>query len=780
MASIKECESKKSSYSPNNSVGLSMVLNGFVRRKSDKESFQWWLCFWIIALIAIFTRFYKISEPNHVCWDETHFGKMASWYINKTFFFDVHPPLGKMLIALSGYWTGYNGTFAFNKPGDSYEDYPILGMRIFCATLGTLIVPSSFVIVWNLSHSLSASILSSTLILFDIGMIILSQYILLDPILMFFIFSSTMGMTMFQSYRNRAFETVWWFWLLWTGFSLACSISVKFVGLFVVLLIGFNTIYDLWNIYGDLEKPISLVLKHFIARAFGLIVLPIIIYIGFFWVHLSVLSRTGSGDGFYSSAFQSTLEGNSLYNASMPQFVAYGSVITIKNHRTGGAYLHSHWHLYPEGVGARQQQVTTYSHKDDNNKWRIKKYNEESSEKTDPIEIVKNGDLIRLEHVVTERNLHSHNEIAPMTKKHYQATCYGEKGVGDANDVFRIEFESSSPDHKLEAVKTRFKLIHYLMNCALYSHNKQLPKWAFEQLEVTCSPNVFDNKNTMWNVEDNSFARLPNVSVNVYAPTFWEKFLESHAVMLQGNSGLKPKEGEITSRPWQWPINYKGQFFSGNDYKIYLLGNPIVWWLNLLMLFFYLIIISIILIRKQRGCTEISYIEKENERFVSASFWLFFGWSLHYFPFYAMGRVLYFHHYFPAAIFSSMLTAVILDYLFKTIPVLMLHIVYRKCSPETIEQRFQSAKMLLHFVYGTFLAAIVYSFYLFSPLAYGIIRLMTSTAIGNDSTDGIKSVGSSTSLSNTDAGQNNLAENQIDYSSEQQMKSLRWMDSWEF
>lgn len=71
-----------------------------------------------------------------------------------------------MLIALSGYWTGYNGTFAFNKPGDSYEDYPILGMRIFCATLGTLIVPSSFVIVWNLSHSLSASILSSTLILF--------------------------------------------------------------------------------------------------------------------------------------------------------------------------------------------------------------------------------------------------------------------------------------------------------------------------------------------------------------------------------------------------------------------------------------------------------------------------------------------------------------------------------------------------------------------------------------------------------------------------------------
>lgn len=28
--------------------------------------------------------------------------------------------------------------------------------------------------------------------------------------------------------------------------------------------------------------------------------------------------HSGNGDGFYSSAFQSQLEGNSLYNASMP------------------------------------------------------------------------------------------------------------------------------------------------------------------------------------------------------------------------------------------------------------------------------------------------------------------------------------------------------------------------------------------------------------------------------------------------------------------------------
>lgn len=304
------------------------------------------------------------------------------------------------------------------------------------------------------------------------------------------------------------------------------------------------------------------IVKHFLARAMCMIALPIALYVTFFWIHLAVLYKSGNGDGFYSSAFQSTLEGNSLHNASMPRYVAYDAVITVKNHRTGGAYLHSHWHLYPEGVGARQQQVTSYSHKDENNAWKIKKFTDSSKTSSDDtIEFVRNGDLVRLEHVVTERNLHSHQEIAPITKKHFQVTCYGEKGVGDANDVFRIEFENAQIGDRLEAVKTRFKLIHYLMNCALYSHNKQLPKWGFEQLEVTCTPNVYETKNTLWNVEDNRFDRLPNVSIVLYAPSFLEKFIESHAVMFQGNAGLKPKDGEVTSRPWQWPINYRVSLF---------------------------------------------------------------------------------------------------------------------------------------------------------------------------------------------------------------------------
>lgn len=86
----------------------------------------------LVVGLSFSTRLYKITEPPHVCWDETHFGKMGSYYINRTFFFDVHPPLGKMLIGLAGYMTGYDGTFPFVKPGDKYEHHNYWGMRGVC------------------------------------------------------------------------------------------------------------------------------------------------------------------------------------------------------------------------------------------------------------------------------------------------------------------------------------------------------------------------------------------------------------------------------------------------------------------------------------------------------------------------------------------------------------------------------------------------------------------------------------------------------------------------
>lgn len=278
-----------------------------------------WALLALVTLLSFTTRFHRLAEPPHICWDETHFGKMGSYYINRTFFFDVHPPLGKMLIGLAGYLSGYDGTFLFQKPGDKYEHHSYMGMRGFCAFLGSWLVPFAYLTVLDLSKSLSAALLTAALLTFDTGCLTLSQYILLDPILMFFIMAAMLSMVKYNSCANRPFSAPWWFWLSLTGVSLAGALGVKFVGLFIILQVGLNTIADLWYLFGDLSLSLVTVGKHLTARVLCLIVLPLALYTATFAVHFMVLSKSGPGDGFFSSAFQARLSGNNLHNASIPE-----------------------------------------------------------------------------------------------------------------------------------------------------------------------------------------------------------------------------------------------------------------------------------------------------------------------------------------------------------------------------------------------------------------------------------------------------------------------------
>ncbi|XP_061105285.1 protein O-mannosyl-transferase 2 [Conger conger] len=661
----------------------------------------------LVVLASFTTRFYMILEPPHICWDETHFGKMGSYYINRTFFFDVHPPLGKMLIGLAGYMTGYDGTFPFGKPGDKYEDHNYWGMRGFCALLGSCLPPFAYLTVLNLSQSPTAALISACLLIFDTGCITLSQYILLDPILMFFIMGSVLGMVKFNQQKERPFSAPWWLWLLLTGTNLAGALGVKFVGLFVILLVGLNTVSDLWGLLGDLENSMTELGKHLLARVFGLIIVPLSLYFTIFAVHFVVLNKSGPGDGFFSSAFQSRLIGNNLHNASMPEYLAYGSVITVKNLRIAGGYLHSHWHLYPEGVGARQQQVTAYLHKDLNNLWLVRRPDPADEHSGTP-ELVRHGDIIQLEHQETTRNLHSHLHEAPLTKKHFQVTGYGINGTGDPNDLWQVEVCGGRKGDLIKVLRSKVRFLHRATGCVLFSSGKTLPKWGWEQVEVTCSPYLKDTPNSQWNIEDHINPKLPNISLAVLKPSFLEILFESHIVMIRGNSGLKPKDNEMNSKPWHWPINYQGLRFSGvneTEYRVYLLGNPAIWWLNLLSLGLYAFMVCVSGVLIQRG---VSLAERNMERsrlLKGAGGLLFLGWLLHYLPFFTMGRILYYHHYFPAMLFSSMLTGVTWDVLLQCGDLLL---------PPFAAYCFQRGGQALLFL------VFLYSFYLFHPLSYGM------------------------------------------------------------
>jgi dolichyl-phosphate-mannose-protein mannosyltransferase len=55
---------------------------------------------------------------------------------------------------------------------------------------------------------------------------------------------------------------------------------------------------------------------------------------------------------------------------------------------------------------------------------------------------IENGAVLRLQHVITEKRLHSHDVRPPVTETEWQneVSGYGFPGFeGDANDYFRVE-----------------------------------------------------------------------------------------------------------------------------------------------------------------------------------------------------------------------------------------------------------------------------------------------------------------------------------------------------
>lgn len=88
--------------------------------------------------------------------------------------------------------------------------------------------------------------------------------------------------------------------------------SVKWVGLFVIALVGIHTIQELWGMLGDLNMEPKTYAKHWIFRIFALIIVPIAVYMWSFKIHFAILNMSGDGDANMSSLFQANLEGNDM------------------------------------------------------------------------------------------------------------------------------------------------------------------------------------------------------------------------------------------------------------------------------------------------------------------------------------------------------------------------------------------------------------------------------------------------------------------------------------
>ncbi|KAI9748496.1 MAG: Protein O-mannosyltransferase 2 [Lichina confinis] len=628
----------------------------------------------IFTLLSFATRMYRIGRSNIVTWDEAHFGKFGSHYLKREFYFDVHPPLGKMLVGLSGYMAGYNGSFEF-KSGEKYPaelNYTV--MRVFNATFGALCVPLAYYTAREMNFRRPTIWLVTLMVLFENSYATISRFILLDSMLLFFTFTTVLCWARFHNLRRESFSPEWWLWLFSCGISIGCVCSVKWVGFFCTALVGLYTAEDLWNKFGDLRMPKVELGQHVVARVAGLIVVPVIVYMFSFWLHFLVLENSGPGDAQMSSLFQANLKGTSVGKDS-PLELAYGSRVTIKNMGYGGGLLHSHVQTFPEG--SNQQQVTCYHHKDANNDWFFyPNRSEPAFDKDAPIKYVGDKHVLRLIHAQTGRNLHSHTIPAPITKADNEVSCYGNMTIGDEKDHWTMEVVrdvASSDRSKIRTLTTAFRLKHTPLGCYLRAGNVNLPQWGFKQIEVTCTKqNNPRDVYTHWNVESHVNEKLPPGDPGSYKSPFFRDFLHLNVAMMTSNNALVPdpdKQDDLASQFWQWPILDVGLRMCSWDDKVvkyFLLGNPVVYWSSTASLGVFVAIVAWYLVRWQRGYKELKPADIDQIHY--AGLYPVIGWFLHYIPFVAMARVTYVHHYYPALYFAILVVGFVLDHLTRPLP----------------------------------------------------------------------------------------------------------------
>lgn len=107
-----------------------------------------------------------LPSPKKTPLPQAHFGKFASHYLKREFYFDVHPPLGKMLVAFVGLLSGFDGNYEF-KSGETYPDsVPYQAMRVWLSMFGAAMVPLAWYTATELHFSMRSRHLVTLMVLF--------------------------------------------------------------------------------------------------------------------------------------------------------------------------------------------------------------------------------------------------------------------------------------------------------------------------------------------------------------------------------------------------------------------------------------------------------------------------------------------------------------------------------------------------------------------------------------------------------------------------------------
>lgn len=230
--------------------------------------------FWIVAgltIVAAALRFWRLGTPDSFVFDEVYYAKWANDYLQGNNFFDVHPPLGKLIIAA--------GIFLFGN--DSF------GWRFFPAIAGTMLIPLTYIVAKRLFTSTESGIsnlesrdkpgisqdsasqialLAALFVTLDGLMLVQSRTALLDIFQITFVLGSVAAFLAWRDAGTRARAN---FWLIVMGLAIGLAIATKWTAVAVYGVIWIATL--IWR----KQFPKA----SWWAFALGYLMLPLAIYL---------------------------------------------------------------------------------------------------------------------------------------------------------------------------------------------------------------------------------------------------------------------------------------------------------------------------------------------------------------------------------------------------------------------------------------------------------------------------------------------------------------------
>jgi dolichyl-phosphate-mannose-protein mannosyltransferase len=168
-------------------------------------------------IVGVWGRLYQLGFPPEKIWDEIYFPVMARKYLQGVYFFDLHPPLGKFIIAASIAVLG---------------DTPI-GWRLMPALFGLGMIPLGAILGWYYFRERVAALLLAAFIAGETFLVAYSRVGIMDGFLVFFMLATLLAALLVER-RGQ---------VLWVAVLLGLSISIKWAIFMVAVPVG----YILWR-----------------------------------------------------------------------------------------------------------------------------------------------------------------------------------------------------------------------------------------------------------------------------------------------------------------------------------------------------------------------------------------------------------------------------------------------------------------------------------------------------------------------------------------------------